>query len=187
MKVLKISLILLLIFGIIAYIGYTVYVPKMITNTIATGEIPGMIPEKYHTRIEETREKVNEEIDKLPEMMNKYQLSYDELLAFAMEVKNKEVLNALEEMKNTDITSSDQAFDIALSNISAELPQSEKVKEVFKDKIPVDRIHEEITKMETSELPLSVEVDLARRIAIQLLKDKKDEIKDKLNGLQKGQ
>jgi hypothetical protein len=183
MKVLKILLVLVLVFGVIAYLGYTLYLPGMVTNTIETGEIPAIVPKKYHATIEDTRQKVKKEVADLPAAMNKYQLSFDELLAFAEQVENDEVLNALEEMKNTELTSSGQAFDIALKHISADLPQSGKVKRMFSDKIPVEKINSEIGNMENSELPLSVEVDLARRIGIQILKDRKDEIERKLDSL----
>ncbi len=183
MKVLKIFVILFIILAGVAYLGYTVYVPNMVTSSIETGEIPSIVPKKYHPKIKETRDKVNKEIEKLPEVMNKYQLSYDELLAFAQEVKNDEVLDALEEIKKTNITDSGEAFDIAMKHIDAELPQSGKVRQVFREKIPADRINEEVVKMGESELPLSVEVDLARRIGIQLLKNKRDEIENRLEQL----
>jgi hypothetical protein len=187
MKVLKILLIIVIVLAGIGYLGYTLYVPRMVSNTISTGEIPAYVPKKYHKKIEETREAVNSEIRKLPETMNKYQLSYDELLAFAEEVKNDEVLGALQEIQQTEITTSGQAFDIALSHIEAELPQSGKVKRLFADKMPVEKIQSEIEKMKDSDLPLSVEVDLARRIAIQILKEKREEIESTLGKLQTGQ
>lgn len=187
MKVLKITLFLVVVLGVAAWLGYTFYVPRMVSNTISTGEIPAVIPQKYHPKIKETREKVNEEIRKLPEVMNKYNLSYDELLAFANEVENDEILSALQELKSTELSSSGQAFDIALQHISADLPQSDKVRQLFSDKVPVEKIQSEIIKMEESELPLSVEVDLARRIGIEILREKKTEIEERLEQLQTGQ
>ena len=187
MKVLKILLIILFLVGVFAYLGYTLYVPKMVTQAIDTGEIPAYVPKKYHAKIQATREKVNEEVEKLPEVMEKYNLSYEELLAFAESVENDEVLNALEEMRTTELNSTDQAFDIAIKHISADLPQSDKVKQLFADKIPVDKIQTEINKMDNSELPLSVEIDLARRIGIQILKDRRNQIEGKLQEMHSGQ
>ncbi len=186
MKVLKILVIILVAVAAIGYLGYTLYVPRMVSNTISTGEIPAYIPKKYHKKITETREVVNSEINKLPEAMNKYQLSYEELLAFAQEVKNDEVLEGLKEIQAAEISSSEQAFDIMMTHIDAELPQSHKVRDLFADKVPVEKIQSEIVNMKDSELPLSVEVDLARRIAIQILKEKRDEIEQKLGELQTG-
>lgn len=183
MKVLKIIVVLIIILSIVGYFSYTMFVPQMVTSTIETGKIPAIIPKEYHPRIEETRKKVKKELDDLPEAMNKYQISFDELLAFAEQVENDEVLGAIEELKQTEITSSGHAFDIAMSHISSTLPQSGKVKEMFVQKVPVDKIQSEIDKMQDSELPMSVEVDLARRIAIQILKDRKEEIQNKLDSL----
>lgn len=184
MKIIKTFLIIVVILGIAGYIAYTEVVPRMATKAISTGKIPAIVPKKYHSAITETRKKVVEQVDALPEAMHEYKISYEDLSRFASEIKNDEVREAIKELNTTEISSSGEAFDIGLKHISADLPSANKFKALFESRFTVEDVEEELEKINNSELPVRVEIDMARRIGIELLKQKKEEINRKLDSLQ---
>ena len=110
MKKLLKFLIVVALLGLIAYAGYRYYLPSMIAKTLTSEEPSSLVPEAMQEKVEKLRSKIDREVVELPALLKETRLTVDDLEIIIDRANPDQFFRAIEELKNTTLTSTDQIF-----------------------------------------------------------------------------
>ncbi|MEO7990611.1 MAG: hypothetical protein ABI663_13780 [Chryseolinea sp.] len=168
----------------LAYVGYRkILLPYYVARIILNDETSKLLPKRYEKRIVKSRKRISSSIDSVLVISYRENISLEQLLRAIDEVKEEQVYKFLDELNTTNITSSDQVFDIGKKHFKADF-DVELFRAVFQDKAPVDLIKKGLALANKHREDDDLSPEIIRSVAKQLLieKDKKYNTLDKVNG-----
>jgi len=180
MKKWSIALSILVVVAVTAYLGYRYYVPKAIAEAISSEEGSSIMPEKVQKKVKDFKVKVDENIEKLPELMEDVKIEYEDLLVIIDELDADEFFIAYDELKLREWDTTDDVFNIALKHISLEGYDLEKFRNTFNSNASVQKIEQWMKIIEDNELLTSMSIPVAKETAKRVLESKKEKILQKL-------
>jgi hypothetical protein len=179
-KLLKFLLIVALL-GLIVYAGYRYYLPSMIAKTLTSEEPSSLVPEAMQERVEKLKVKIDKEVEELPALLKETRLSVDDLETIIDRADPVQFFMAIEELKNTQLTSTDQIFDICMKHIKISGYDLEVFRAPFVRNSSVGNIQKAVAKIDPSDLMTKVSVPVLKQTAKQVLVNYKDEVMAELN------
>ena len=164
------------------FIGVKNYLlPKVIAESVSGDKpLPAFIPKKVEKTVEVVKQNVDQNMDQLPIIMNELNLDFNDLLYIIDNVNPDQVIKAQKEMGDTEISSTNQAFDIVKRNISIEGYDLEIFRPLFNEKMTVPRINKLVQIAEKNQLQTNMSIPMARNTAKQILLKHKDRIESEL-------
>ncbi|MGA9575012.1 MAG: hypothetical protein WBS20_13825 [Lysobacterales bacterium] len=181
MKKLIKFLLFLLLLGLVFYAGYRYYLPSMIATTLTSDEPSRLIPEAMQERVEELKVKIHREVDELPALLKETSLTVDDLMIMIDRANPDQFFRAIEELKNTTLTSTDQIFDICMKHIRISGYDLEVFRAPFVRNSSVSNIQKAIAKIDQHDFRTSVSIPVLKETAQKVLESNKEEIMRELN------
>ncbi len=186
MKIFR-TLLILVIMAVSAFLlAYHVFLPQMAARSITTGELPAYLPEKYKATIEEVHESVDEGLAELPMFMARNKLTYEELVQIIQSTSAEEVISYLNDYQHNPDMSAEEAFDRVKVLLDTKVDNPEVFREAFYEHYSKDRMQQGLKYLEGSDLPLEVNIELARKTIAEVLKQRRQEIEYQLDLIQEG-
>ncbi len=181
MKKLLIFILAIALLGFASYAGYRFYLPSMIAATLTSEKPSRLIPAEMQEKVKNLRLKIDREIEDLPVLLKETRLTVDDLLIMIDRANPDQFARAIEEMKNTRLTSTNQIFDICMKHIKIGGYDLEVFRGPFVQHTSVRNIQEAIGKIEQNELITSMGIPVLKETAKQILISSKEEILEKMN------
>jgi len=179
-KLVKIVLVIVLL-GLAANLGYRHYLPSMIATTLTSDEPPSrLIPAAMQDQVIKLRSKINREIEELPALLKETRLGIEDLEIMIDRANPDDFFRAIQEIKNTTITSTDQVFDILMKHIKIEGYDLEVFRAPFVRNTSVDNIQESIVRIEQNEFVTSMSVPVLKQTVKQILASNKQKILEEM-------
>lgn len=163
------------------YAGYRFYLPSMIATTLTSEKPSRFIPDDMQEKVKNLRLKIDREIDDLPVLLKETRLTVDDLLVMIDRANPDQFARAIEEIKNTSITSTNQIFDICMKHIKIDGYDLEVFRGPFVQNTSIRNIQEAIGKIEQNELITSMGIPVLKQTAKKILISSKEEILEKMN------
>jgi hypothetical protein len=179
-KLLKFTLFIALL-GLLVYAGYRYYLPSMIAKTLTSEEPSALVPDSMQEKVENLKVKINQEVEELPALLKETHLTVDDLTNMIDRADPAQFFRAIEELKNTPLTSTDQIFDICMKHIRIPGYDLEVFRGPFVRNSSVGNIREAIAKIDRDDFMTSVSVPVLKQTAKQVLAEYKEEITAELN------
>ena len=170
-----------MLLGMVAYAGYRFYLPTMIATTLTSEQPSRLIPAKMQEKVKKLRLKIIQEVEDLPVLLKETRLTVDDLQIMIDRANPDQFLRAIQEMKSTTLTSTDQIFDICMKHIKIDGYDLEVFRGPFVRSTSVGNISEAIGKIENNELITSMSIPVLKQTAKQILASSEKEIMDKIN------
>jgi cobalamin biosynthesis Mg chelatase CobN len=106
---------LLIALAIGGYIGFKIYMERMIAKAIvSTNELPAYLPEKVREKVKKVRIPVNQGADVIINTMHQSKkVTLDQILKAIDNVTEEQAFAMLELLNNTKVENTDQVFDMA--------------------------------------------------------------------------
>ncbi|MCA6078882.1 hypothetical protein [Fulvivirga sedimenti] len=183
MKFIRSVLFLVFFLSILFWLSYNYFIPRMVADSIEKGELPSFIPKKLEPAFENVRERIDDDIRELPVVLNEHQLSYDDLIELVKDTRASEVVPVIQKFQEKDVTDPDQAFDIIVQYLGHKVDKPETFRNAFKERFNQERLQTAMTFMNNSDLPLEMNMELAKKITLEILKDRREEIESELKDL----
>ena len=181
MKKLLKFLIVVALLGLIAYAGYRYYLPSMIAKTLTSEEPSSLVPEAMQEKVEKLRSKIDREVVELPALLKETRLTVDDLEIIIDRANPDQFFRAIEELKNTTLTSTDQIFDISMKHIRIDGYDLEVFRAPFVRNSSVGNIQEAIAKIDRDDFLTRISIPVLKDTAKQVLVSNKEEIMRELN------
>lgn len=181
MKKLLIFILAIALLGFAGFAGYRVYLPNMIATTLTSEEPSRLIPDGMLEKVKDLRVKIDREVDDLPVLLIETRLTVDDLLIMIDRANPDQFEKAIEEIRNTSVTSTDQIYDICMKHIKIDGYDLEVFRGPFVQNTSVRNIQEAIGKLEQNEFITSMGIPVLKQTAKQILISSKEEIMDKMN------
>jgi hypothetical protein len=181
MKKLLVFILAVALLGFTSYAGYRFYLPSMIAATLTSEQPSRLIPADMQGKVKRLKLKIDREIADLPVLLKETRLTVDDLLIMIDRANPDQFAQAIEEMKNTRLTSTDQIFDICMKHIKINGYDLEVFRGPFVQNSSVGNIREAIAKIEQNEFITSVGIPVLKQTAKQILISSKEEILEKMN------
>lgn len=178
-KALIIVLILLVLGAVGAFIFYKVAVPKMAAKAIVKGEYSAVIPQKVQKKIEDVRDTINHRFDEVIAITQKENITIEQLMKGIDEVEKKEVLATYKEVISKQVTDPEKIFNIAYKHIKIEAFDPMVLKETFLSHAKPQHIKRGLQFAEKNKIMESLDMQMARSVAKQILREKQKEIEEK--------
>jgi len=179
-KLLKFLLVVALL-GLIVYAGYRYYLPSMIAKTLTSEEPSALVPDAMQEKVGKLKVKIDREVDELPALLKETSLSVDDLEIIIDRANPDQFFSAIEELKNTTLTSTDQVFDICMKHISIDGYDLEVFRAPFVRNSSVGNIQDAIAKINRDDFLTSVSIPVLKETAKQVLASSKEEIMREMN------
>lgn len=158
--------------------------PRFIVNALEPETEPSVfIPDRVKPTLYKARKEMAEHIDYVPQMLDSVQMTVDDLVAMIDRMDNDHIANAIDELKETELTSQDQVFDIMVRNIPVEGHDLEIFRYVFKERISLNKVKRALRKFD-SPIATTLMVPVVKETAKQLLHNNRHEIHATLDSLQ---
>ena len=151
--------------------------PRLVAKAIITEEYSKFIPRRYQQNFKATNENVNEFLSK----SQQNGVSIEDLLSAIDEIKEQDVRNALEELKSTKLDSVEQIYNIAYKHIKISSFDPVLLKPTFLKHVKMHHIKKILKYIKRNNLESSLTAKSAKRIAKQIILQKKDKIMRKSN------
>ncbi len=181
MKFIRSVLITVFLIAITIWISFNYLIPEMVAESIEKGEMPTYLPKKFEPVFDGIKERVDQDIAELPAILSTHNLTFEELLQIVEQTRPGEILPVIKEFQNKEITDSNQAFDIIVENLGHKVENPESFRDAFNERFTAGRLQTAMSYINDSDLPLEVNVELSRKIVIEILKDRQEEIESELN------
>jgi hypothetical protein len=181
MRKLLIFALLIVLLGVVAYAGYRFFLPSMIATTLTSDEPSRLVPEKMQEQVRELKVKINREVKELPVLLQETRLSVDDLATIIDRVDPDQVFRAIEELKTTRLTSTDQVFDILMKHIRIDGYDLEVFRAPFVRNTSVNNIREAVAKIDQNDMLTNISVPVLKQTAKQVLESSKEEILAEMN------
>jgi hypothetical protein len=179
-KITKFVLVIMLL-GLAAYAGYRFYLPSMIATALTSEQSSRLIPAKMQEKVKKLRLKINQEVKDLPVLLKETRLTVDDLQIMIDRANPDQFLRAIQEMKSTTLTSTDQIFDICMKHIKIGGYDLEVFRGPFVRSTSVENIQEAIGKIEKNEFITSMSIPVLKQTVKQILASSEQEIMDQIN------
>ena len=184
MKKLLITFLVIAVLAFIGYLVYQYYVPKAIANAITSQEDVDMVPSKIQNKVKELRIQVDENVDKVPELMIEAGVDYEDLVAMVDKAEPDQFFDVIEELKLQNWETTDDVFDIGLKHIEIEGYDLEKFRPIFNDYVTLDKIENGLGVLDENEFLAKMSIPVAKETARKILESRKEEILQKLEKLE---
>jgi hypothetical protein len=181
MKKLLVFILAVALLGFTSYAGYRFYLPSMIAATLTSEQPSRLIPADMQGKVKSLKLKIDREIADLPVLLKETRLTVDDLLIMIDRANPDQFAQAIEEMKNTRLTSTDQIFDICMKHIKINGYDLEVFRGPFVQNSSVGNIREAVAKIEQNEFITSMGIPVLKQTAKQILISSKEEILEKMN------
>jgi len=179
-KLLKL-LIFVLLLGVAAYAGYRYFLPSMIATTLTSDEPSRLVPEKIQQQVSELRAKIAHEVEEVPALLKETRLDIDDLETIIDRADPEHFFNAIDELKTTTLTSTDQIFDICMKHIRIDGYDLEVFRGPFVRNTSVENIREAVTKIDRDDMLTTVSVPVLKETTKQVLASSREEILAEMN------
>lgn len=174
MNIKRIGCILFVIVLSSFFIYYYIF-PFIIAKAFVSEEYLKYIPQSYQQKFQATNNNLDEFISK----SQQNGISIEDLLSAIDEVKEQEVRNALDELNSTKLHSVEQVFNIVYENIKIKSFDPVTLKPAFLKHVKMHHIHKILNYIKTNNLESNLTAKSAKRIAKQVIIQKKDKIMKK--------
>ena len=179
-KLLKL-LIFVAVLGIAAYAGYRYFLPSMIATTLTSDEPSALVPEKMQQQVSELRAKIDREVEEVPALLKETRLGVDDLEIIIDRADPEQFFNAIDELKTTTLTSTDQIFDICMKHIRIDGYDLEVFRDPFVRNTSVENIREAVAKIDRDDMLTTMSVPVLKETAKQVLASSREEILAEMN------
>ncbi len=180
----KLVLILAIILCLIAVTGwyyYKVAFPKMVAEAVVNKKYPRLMPEKYREGLASVGDTLDTRIQHLIEISESKGISLDELITGIDQIQEDQVRNAVNEVLSTKITNVEQVFDIGIKHIKVQAFDPEELRGPFLENVNLQHIKKGIRYIKTHRILEEMDPDTVRKIARQILIEKRKKIVDKVD------
>jgi len=181
MKKWIIFLSILAVLTLLGYWAYRYYAPKVIANALVSEEGMSAMPEKVQRKVEALKTGVDNNIEKLPELMKELDVDFEDIEVMIDRADPDQFFDALDELKLQDWQTTDEVFDIGMKHISIEGYDLEKFRSSFNEYASIPKIQRMMEVVEQNEFITTMSVPVAKETAKRILRSKKEEILEKLN------
>jgi hypothetical protein len=181
MRKLLILALFIVLLGVVAYAGYRFFLPSMIATTLTSNEPSGLIPAEMQEQVRKLKVKIDREIKELPVLLQETRLSFDDLLTIIDRADPDQFFRAIEELKTTRLTSTDQIFDILMKHIRINGYDLEVFRAPFVRNTSVNNIREAIAKIDLNDTITTMSVPVLKQTAKQVLESSKEEVLAEMN------
>lgn len=122
-----------------AFLFYKVYLPSAIAHIITDAETPSYLPSFAEENLAKYKEPINKGASELVQALHDRNIPVEEVIRALDETTEAEIQAALDELKASDIKTTDQAFDIIASHVKTDL-DIERLREPFKQHVNIQTI-----------------------------------------------
>jgi len=183
-KTTSILLVAALTLVVACFVFYRFYLHSMIAETIQSDPDNSIfIPDTIKPTIVKARQKLDQEINDIPYILDTLNLDFDDILFIVDNVNSDQVIAAINELDRSEIKSEDQVFNILKKNIAIEGYDLEIFRSTFKKKTTLNKIKRGLQIIKDRQLTTSVSIPVARRTVKQILLGNRPKIEATLQSL----
>lgn len=169
----------LLLVGLAAYVGYKVYFPQIIAESL-TNETLALVPDNIENRMQKIRKPVNEGAVVVVEAAHKSGVTMDQILKAIDETKEEQAYAFLDELNNSDIESPDQVFNMAKRHFPVDF-NVEIFRKPFNDKVSIATIRKGVRYANMYKSKEEFDATTAKSVLKQILLQKEEEFRRMTN------
>lgn len=189
MKSMKNKLLIgIIIFFIGVFLAGFLYVRHILPQQVAenvvnnTNHYP-LMPEPIERKIRTGQRILKRNVNMLEKELPRLNLNFNDLLIIVDEADANEVIKTINILHNTDLQTSEQAFEIVHENIHVNHVDIAVFKPLFIKHITVDRIKKGVQKIKANDLILNMSVPVAKATLKSTLIEKRKKIEQELDAL----
>lgn len=176
---LLVSAIIILLIIPIMYFGYFYVYPKVVAEAIVSKKYTSIIPQRYRDEFNLISDTINVRVSRMMEITQDKGITIDDLLQAIDEIQEDDVRNALAELYETDLQSVEQVYLIGRKHIDIQAFDPELLKPAFLKHVKMHHIERGLKYIRRHNLENQLDAQSGRRIAKQIIIQKKDKIMKK--------
>ncbi len=178
-RILLIAIVLIFLTIPFIYIGYRYVYPKMVAEAIVSKKYTSIIPQRYLDDFNLISDTINSKISKVMVITEDKGITIEDLLKAIDQIKEKDVRDALEELYQTDLETVEQVYLIGRKHIDFEAFDPDLLKSSFLEHVQMHHIERGLKYIKRHDLENQLDAESGRRIAKQIIIQKKDKIMKK--------
>ena len=142
MKLLRHILISVVVLFTIIILSWKSLLPRIAAKAVVSEDLIEMVPEPYRDVALDVQKNVDNGIGALPYLMERHNLTFDELLRLAENTESSEIIPLVEYFKSNPDISADDAFDEISQKFGHKVENPEIFREAFRERYDRKRIRQ---------------------------------------------
>lgn len=163
------------------YYAYTVYLPDVVAESIVSGEVSPVVPDKYRHQLERAHKPVNRGADMLISTLYQASIPLEEILKAIDGISEREAYAMLDELNQTELQSQNQVFDLLKRRFPVDF-DVEVLREPFRRQVSMATVRKGIASANQLRESQEVDFETARGVVKRILILKEQEFNQALTG-----
>ncbi len=168
-----------LLFMSILIVGYYYVYPRMVAEAIVSKKYTSIIPMQYRDQFNSISDTINVRVSKMMQFSEEKGITIDDLLLAIDEIKEDDVRDALNELNETDLKSIEHVYMIGRKHIDFKAFDPDLLKSAFLEHVKMHHVERGLKYIKKHDLENQLDAPSGRRIAKQIIIQKKDKIMKK--------
>jgi hypothetical protein len=173
----------ILVISLVAAGGYLLYrflMPDLIAKAMVSESLPGYIPKRLQSKIEKIRKPLNKGTEAMLQTMHASNIPVDQLLNAVENITEEQAYAFLDELNETEPTTTDEVFDVAKKHFSTNF-DLEVFREQFNKQFEIEQIQNAIAYANFNRKTNDVDIPTAKEIFKKIIVEKEKEIGKPVN------
>lgn len=158
------------------YFIYRHYLPEFVASTLSSEKLPPYLPKHVQTKIEEFRAPVNKGTEEMVKEIHRANVPIEKVYETIDNTTDEQAYALLDELNNTPLKNTDHVFDIIKKHIPANF-NVEVFRRPFTEHFNMKMVRKALYYGEKNRKSKDLDVDFAKAIIKQVLKEKDKEIR----------
>jgi hypothetical protein len=184
MKKLIIIACISIVFIIGGYFSFQYFYPRIVADAIVSNRYSEIIPKRYRDQFTLVGDTINQRVTRLLEITEDKGITINDLLMAIDEIEEQDVRNMIAELYVTKIDSIEQVYEIGTRHIKITIFDPELLKEPFLRHVEVHHVRKGLKYIKKHDLENQLSAKSGRKIAKQIIIQKKDKIMKKAKVVQ---
>jgi hypothetical protein len=173
-KLLWVILILAITFCVAGFVFYKLYLPALVADVLTKAETPSYVPAFVQNKIEKYKVPINKGAGDFVTELHRQNVPVQEVINTIDETSEEEIEAALNELKDQDIKTTDEAFDIIVRHVNSEM-NLEIFRAPFKRNVEVKTIQKFLSDDDFNTYRESLDPAMVKEVAKKVLLEKEAE------------
>lgn len=156
------------------YYWYKNHFPDMVAEAMVANELPPYVPKYIQVKIEEFRKPVNAGTEKMIVEMHRQDIPLEKVMETIDNTSEEQTYAFLDELSNTDLTSTDQVFEIGKKYFPADY-NVEAFRKPFNENVDLGTIRKGLRYANTNRRTNDISIPTLKAIAKKILLEKEKE------------
>jgi hypothetical protein len=172
------TIVIIMLIGIGGFVFYRYYLPDMVVSAMVEDDLPAFVPERVKAKIEKIKVPVNKGAEAVIAQIHTSDVTLEQIFKAIDQTDEEQVNTALDELQETKITNTDQAFNLFKKHFRADF-DVEIFREPFNKNVDMAMIKKARGYAESYRNDEAMDTEMAKAVIKKILLQKEKEYRGK--------